>query len=410
MRLRDDDFFHLTYCSNIHPGESWMETFTNLEVYVPGLKRTLSPDAPFGIGLRLSDRAARELLGDSHLRRFKSWLEAQDLYVFTINGFPFGGFHGQVVKDDVYRPDWTTRERVDYTLRLARILAELLPEGIDGGISTSPVSYKHWHESGAYDEVFVAAARHFAEVARGLAEIRDRTGRFIHIDIEPEPDCLLENTVETATFFERWLLPEGGTHLADAMGVSIPDAHALLLEHVQVCYDACHFAVEFEDPSFALARLTGMGIQIGKLQVSSAVKVTMPKEGPALEEVRSHLQQLAESTYLHQVVARAGDGTFRRFPDLPDALAAPPNGEEEWRIHFHVPIFVEGYGPLSSTREELESCLRLARTQRITPHLEIETYTWEVLPEELKARLSSSIQREYEWALSVLEGRARTVG
>ena len=396
MRLRDDDFFHLTYCSNIHPGESWMETFTNLEVYVPGLKRVLSPDEPFGIGLRLSDRAAQELLGDSHLRRFQSWIEAQNLYVFTINGFPYGGFHGQRVKDDVYRPDWTTRERVDYTLRLARILAELLPEDIDGGISTSPVSYKHWHERSAYDEVFATAARHYAEVARGLSEIRDMTGRFIHVDIEPEPDCLIENTLETATFFEQWLLPEGGAYLAEAMGISLTDAHALLLEHVQLCYDACHFAVEFEDPAFALARLTSMGIRIGKLQVSSAVKVVLPKDGPRLEEARSHLEQLAESTYLHQVVARAADGSFRRFSDLPDALAAPSNGEEEWRIHFHVPIFVEGYGPLSSTREELESCLRLARKQRITPHLEIETYTWEVLPEEMKA-------------LSVLEGGVRAM-
>lgn len=407
MQLRDDDFFHLTYCSNIHPGESWIETFTNLEVYVPALKRVLRPDAPFGIGLRLSDRASRELLDVGHLERFRTWLEAQDLYVFTINGFPYGGFHGTVVKDAVYRPDWTTRERVDYTNRLARILAQILPHGVDGGISTSPVSYKRWHDPAAYDQVFEAAARNLADVALGLAEIRSLTGRFIHIDIEPEPDCLIENTLETASFFEQWLLPEGGRYLSETLGIPVSEAHDLLLDHVQVCYDACHFAVEYEDPAYALARLTGMGIRIGKIQLSSAVKVEIPSDPDAWADVRDHLERLAESTYLHQVVARQADGSFERFADLPDALAADPGNAVEWRIHFHVPVFVDGFGPLSSTRTELEACLRLAHEQRITPHLEIETYTWEVLPDALKTRLSSSLLREYDWVLSVLEGAPR---
>ncbi|HEX7071588.1 MAG TPA: metabolite traffic protein EboE, partial [Rhodothermales bacterium] len=232
MRLPGDDFFHLTYCSNVHPGESWMETFTNVEVYVPALKRVLAPEEAFGIGLRLSDRAARELLEEPHLARFQAWLNDNGLYVFTINGFPYGGFHRQVVKDAVYRPDWTDPERADYTRRLAQILARLLPEGVDGGISTSPVSYKRWHEPDAYDGVFAAAARNLAEVAADLALLRRTTGRYIHIDIEPEPDCLIENTAETTSFFEQWLLPVGGAHLSEKLGIPATDAHALLLDHV----------------------------------------------------------------------------------------------------------------------------------------------------------------------------------
>lgn len=409
MHLKDDNFFHLTYCSNIHPGETWMETFTNLEVYVPTLKRALAPDEPFGIGLRLSDRASRELHEVDHLRRFRTWLDAQGLYVFTLNGFPYGGFHRQVVKDRVYRPDWTRPERVEYTVRLAEILAQLLPDGIDGGISTSPISYKPWHAEDARDMIFEEAARNFAEVARRLVEVRERTGRFIHVDIEPEPDCLIENTLETASFFEQWLLPEGGKYLSEHLGIPATEAHAVLLEHIQVCYDACHFAVEYEDPAYALARLTGMGIRIGKVQVSSAVKVGAPADEATHEQILRHLETLSESTYLHQVIARGPDGGLSQYRDLPSALQHGMDGADEWRIHFHVPIFVDQFGPLSSTRVELEECLRLVRAQRVTPHLEIETYTWEVLPDALKTRLSTSILREYAWALTVLEGSPRDI-
>ena len=408
MRLSGDDFFHLTYCSNVHPGETWMETFTNLELYVPALKQALGAEEPFGIGLRLSDRASRELLDAEHLRRFETWLETNGLYVFTMNGFPYGGFHRTVVKDEVYRPDWTQRERVEYTLRLAQILSHLLPTGVPGGISTSPVSYKRWLAPEAHADVFAAAARNFAEVAADLALLYRTSGRFIHIDIEPEPDCLLENTLETAAFFEQWLLPEGGAHLSEKLGIPATDAHTILLDHIQVCYDACHFAVEFEDPAYALAQLTGMGIRIGKLQISSAVKVAMPEGIEAQQPARQALEALAESTYLHQVVIRGSDGRLIRYPDLPAALETPADDAAEWRIHFHVPVFVDQFGPLSSTRSELEDCLRLVRSQHITSHLEIETYTWEVLPEELKLRLSTSILREYEWTLSALGESAGT--
>lgn len=407
MRLTDDGgLSHLTYCSNIHPGESWMEVFANLEVYVPALKQELAPDDPFGVGLRLSDRAARELLEARHLKGFKAWLDDRDLYVFTMNGFPFGGFHGRAVKDAVYRPDWTSRARVDYTLRLGSVLAHLLPEGLAGGISTSPVSYKPWHREGDLDEVFRSASKHLAEITAHLVELHISRGIFIHVDIEPEPDCLIENTRETLTFFEQWLLPEGGVYLQDRLGATPDEAHALLLDHIRVCYDACHFAVEFEEPAFALAQLTGAGIQIGKVQVSAAVSAAMPAAGSVRDEVKTHLLQFAESTYLHQVVVRTGDGRLERYRDLPDALAEASEDEEsEWRIHFHVPVFVDGYGLLSSTRDDLAACLRIVRDQRLTRHLEIETYTWEVLPDAMKQRLSESIRDEYRWTLDAWSKR-----
>ena len=404
MRLASDPSTHLTYCSNIHPGESWMETFTNIDLYVPALRQALRPGGEFGIGLRLSDRAARELQEGRHLQQFSRWLEEHHLYVFTLNGFPYGGFHRTEVKDGVYQPDWTSSARVDYTIRLADILAHLLPAGIEGGISTSPISYKPWYPPDARDAVFRQGALNLAEVAAHLAAIRDRTGVRIHLDIEPEPDCLLENTAETIDFFETHLVPLGSAVLADRLDISDSDARQFVLEYVRVCYDTCHFAVAYEDPDAALSRLTEAGLRIGKVQISSALRVPLSKNESERRRSLERLAEFMDATYLHQVVERLADGTLRHHPDLPEALAVGPDPEaDEWRVHFHVPVFVNHYGEIQSTRDDLERCLHVIREKGLCSHLEIETYTWEVLPADMKLKMSASIAREFEWVLSVLD-------
>lgn len=410
MRAGREGAFHLTYCTNIHPGESWDEVFSNLETHLPGLKAALSPDDAFGVGLRLSDRASRALLEGNRLPRFRAWLDARDLYVFTINGFPYGGFHRQVVKDRVYMPDWRTQERVDYTVRLAHILAALLPDGLDGGISTSPIAYKHWFDGGAYREAFEEGARRLADVTAALVRIRERTGRYVHVDIEPEPDCLLETTEETVAFFRDVLLPVGGEHLAAMLGGSLEVAQEHLLAHVNVCYDTCHLAVEYEQPASVVERLRAAGIRIGKVQLSSALKAGLPADPGGRTRLRERLASFAESTYLHQVVERPANGELVHYPDLPQALArddehgGPDAGE--WRIHFHVPVFVGDFSGLSSTQEDLAAALELLAADPFCRHLEIETYTWEVLPPRLKVDVGTSIRREYAWVLDRI-GRAQ---
>lgn len=400
MQITADRFFHLTYCTNIHPGESWAAVFANLEHYIPALKARLSPDEPFGIGLRLSDAAARELLPGDVLARFQGWLGRENLYVFTLNGFPYGGFHRQAVKDNVYAPDWREPARVQYTLYLARILAALLPEDMDGGISTVPLSYKPWSE----DEAARTAAREqtslsLARVTAELITIRDTTGKHLHVDLEPEPDCLLENSEETVDFFKRWLLPVGGAWLAPELGISRADAEARLLEHIGVCYDTCHFALQYEAPASACARLTGAGIRIGKVQLSAALKAPIPVSANERQEVIERLRPFAEPTYLHQIIERREDGRLHHYPDL--AIDTPPHPDaREWRIHFHVPIFSGDYHGVYSTQDDITAALTTLRETRLCPHLEIETYTWEVLPSELKMDLPASIQREYEWVLA----------
>jgi sugar phosphate isomerase/epimerase len=342
---------HLTYCTNIHPAVGWEAVLQSLRAHAPALKARLSTEAPFGIGLRLSGAESCELLEDGRLAELRAWLDAEGLYVFTINGFPYGTFHGTPVKADVHAPDWRTEERVAYTLRLAEILAALLPDGVDGTISTNPLSYRPWLD----EDGWALATRNIVHAGDELSGTR------IALAIEPEADGALA----TVDDLIRWW----------------PDEL-----NATVCFDACHSAVAYEDPDEALGALDEAGIRVGKAQLSAALTV------PATAHAQLHA--FADPIYLHQVTER---GTLRAWPDLPEALA-DDGGGQEWRVHFHVPIFVERYGALESTQDHLRRCLERVRTS----HLEIETYTWDVLPADLKASSVESIAREYEWVLDVL--------
>jgi hypothetical protein len=283
-------------------------------------------------------------------------------------------------------------------------LRRLLPEGLDGGISTVPLSYKRWiapDDSAAWEII----TRHLIQVAEALVRVRQREGRFIHLDIEPEPDGLIENSGELIAFYHEWLLPFGAPHLAKALGVSTAAAQQYLLDHIQVCLDTCHVAVEYEDPETVLDRFARAGIQVGRVQVSSALRVPLPDAPDRRARLAEQLEPFAESSYLHQVIEQRDDGTLHQHRDLIDALPfiQEPRARQ-WRIHFHVPLFMEEYGLFGSTQAEIRSTFRRLNEAPFTRHLEIETYTWEVLPPALKLDLLESIEREYRWVLEELSG------
>jgi len=410
MKIGTNSDFHLTYCTNIHPGEEWSKVFANLKQYVPVLKARLAPEKAFGIGLRLAEVAARELLQGDTLAQFQSWLHAQDLYVFTLNGFPYGKFHQQVVKDQVYAPDWSTKERLDYTLQLTNILAELLPSGIDGSISTLPLSYKPWFQ-GQLAQVSIAATAslYIAQVVAEMVRIQTEMGKLLHLDLEAEPDGLIENAAEVIDYFQTQLLPIGGAYLAKQLGISRSRAEAHLLEHVRVCYDTCHFAVEYEDPASVFQQFQAAGIGIGKIQISAALQVNLSEDAAQRRQLVERLRPFAESTYLHQVIERDTCSKLHHYPDLETAL---PNLEHttatQWRIHFHVPIFIHDYQLLQSTQDDIIAVLDLLHSNPVCNHLEIETYTWDVLPDGMKLDLLASLQREYEWVCQTAIARSQS--
>jgi sugar phosphate isomerase/epimerase len=402
VRLLSRPDVHLTYCTNIHPADGWDAVFASLKQHAPALKARFAPDHPFGIGLRLSARDASELLAGDRLDTFHRFLNDEGLYVAVINGFPYGPFHGTPVKETVYAPDWREEARVAYTLDLIGILGTILPEGIDGGVSTAPLSYKPWM-SAADEGAWRTITANVTRVAEVLIRAHQETGALIHLDIEPEPDCSIENTAETLDFFERRLLPDGAPRLAASLGVSEDRARNLLLDHIRICFDCCHFAVEFEDPVDAMNRIRAAGIKIGRIQLSSAIDVTVSGDRARKASVAQRLRPFADTTYLHQVV-ELQQRELRHFPDLPQALETiDADTPKIWRIHFHVPLFTSTYGVLGSTQEYVAAVLRHALHTRATNHLEIETYTWDVLPADLKMDLLESIAREYDWVLDTCE-------
>lgn len=391
---------HLTYCTNIHPGETWRETFQALKNHFPEIRASVAGDESMGVGLRLSNLASLGLLEEEdNVAEFSQWLSDNHAYVFTMNGFPYGGFHDTIVKDQVHAPDWTTTDRLEYTLRLFDILSKLLPNGSQGGISTSPLSYKPWHAaSEARNAAKAVATKNILTVAESLFHKYRLTGILMHLDIEPEPDGFLESGPEFIDWFEKDLLPQGILSLGEKFNLSPADAEAAIKRHINLCYDVCHFAIGYEEHERIIDELLAKEIRVGKIQISAALKALLPEEITLRNEVTNALARFNEPTYLHQVIAKTGNGRLIRYPDLPEALADSRNSTlEEWRSHFHVPIFVEDMGPVQSTQADIIRVLNKFKDTAFTQHLEVETYTWTVLPEELKAPLSQSIIRELNW-------------
>lgn len=384
MQLRHP--LHLAYCTNIHRGDDWPQTFASLETHTLAVRERVCPGKPYAIGLRLSDLASRQLSEPAALDAFRAWLRRHDCYVFTINGFPYGQFHATKVKERVYLPDWTSPERLAYTNRLFDLLAQLVPEGVEGSVSTLPGSFKEFITGEDQKRVI---RENLWRAIEHIEAVGQRYGRRLHLGVEPEPLGLFETSAETVQFFRDMEAHRPGD--------------ARLKQYLGVNYDTCHLAVEYEEPVNVVAAFRQAGIRISKIHLSSALQVT-PDE-PAC----AWLRQFSEDTYLHQVIARTADGGLRFDRDLDLALSQPP-GDREWRIHFHVPLHATKLAHGQTTVAHLLGLLDLlAKDPALCSHLEMETYTWAVLPAELRAaNVVDQLVREYEWTLGELEQRHLT--
>lgn len=388
--------FHLTYCSNIHPGESWSEVFDNLRNYLPAVRQKLDFEGPFGVGLRLSAQAARTLEEPGRLEALREFLAAGDYYVFTINGFPYGVFHGTRVKEQVYLPDWRDAERLTYTNRLARILANLMPADLSmpGSVSTVPGAFRS--EVRAWADARRIAANMLRH-AVFLKRLEESSGRRVVLAVEAEPRCQIETVDEMIAFYREYLL---AGDLRSQVGIETGDELDAdeVGRYIGFCYDACHMAVEYERSAEALGRLRTAGVPVFKFQISSALRLDFVRgDGQASQR----LAAFAEDVYLHQVVERTRED-LRRYVDLPDAFAAQTRGGSaepvQWRVHFHVPIFLSEMSGFQTTQDHLVELLDTLRKHSPTPCLEVETYTWDVLPPEYRTvDVATAIARELTW-------------
>lgn len=381
----------LSYCTNVHPGRSAGEVEDGLDRYAVQVSRIL--DKPLAAGLWLAQPVVSELLSEPDaVRRFVEGVRGRGLSCHTLNAFPFGDFHSERVKEQVYLPDWTQAQRLAYTEQCAMVLAEMLVDGTEGSISTVPLGFKGFKQPGDFEQRCMGK---LIDCARTLARLRERTGKLIRLAIEPEPLCVLETTAEAIEFFAKlW-------QAADQSG----DGETART-HLGLCYDVCHQAVEFEQAGASIAALDRAGVRINKVHVSCALQLHDPANNA---EGRAALKRYVEPRYLHQTLARSESGQIVRAVDLTEKLVDEPGPElaaaPTWRIHFHVPVNAERLGPLDTTRGALLDALPAVAKLDYAPHLEVETYTWEVLPGARQADLVEGLTRE----LLATEDLLRTV-
>jgi hypothetical protein len=392
---------HLTYSTLVHPGDTWEEMWASLTNYVPKVKARVCPDKPFGVSLRISNSSAETLINSPEERnKLKTFLADNDLYLYTVNAFVFGPFKNQIVKEKVYEPDWRTEERLRYSMNVADILAEVGAPSVNPSIQSPPLGFKPRVTDASVVEAY---AHNVRRMAAHLHRLRERTGRTITLALEPEPYCYLETTAETVEFFTKVLRSEQSLQaLGTDLGISAEEARVVLRRHIGTVYDICHQAVEFEDISASLQSLVDNDVPVFKLQEAAAMQ--MPDVTADTVEA---LRKWSDSVYLTQTIERR-NGKLTRFLNLEDAFAAfekDPTGHREWRTHYHVPVFLESLGDhFKTTRFAIAEALAFHKANPLSSQLEIETYTWDVLPAHLKTGdIVDYVTLELEWVQSQLK-------
>ncbi len=384
---------HLTYSTLVHPGDNWEQMWASLNTYLPKVKARFAGNKPFGVSLRLSAVSAQTLVdGKAERDRLKKFLADHDMYLYTVNAFPYGAFKGTVVKEQVYEPDWRSEERTRYTMNVASVLADVCPASIAPSIQSAPLGFKPRVTGG---EIVTSYTDHVLRVVAHLVALEAQTGRTVTLALEPEPYCFLETTDETIAYFTGRLYSGAAAEsLARLARIPVAEAHGALRRHLGVVFDICHQAVEYENIAENLQKLVDAGIPIFKLQEAAALH--MPQVTQAIVDT---LKRYAKTIYLTQTVEKK-NSKLTRFLNLEDAFAAweQDPGPREWRTHFHVPVFLDDLGPFRTTRFAIEEALRFHKQKPLSRQLEIETYTWDVLPENLKTGdIVDYVCRELEW-------------
>jgi hypothetical protein len=385
---------HLTYSTLVHQTDNWEQLWKSVNTYLPQVKARVAPHEKFGVCLRTSAPSAEMLSQDpTKVADLRQFFADQDLYLYTANAFVYGVFKKQVIKEDVYEPDWATPERREYTKQVANLLAALAPEGINPSIQSAPLGFK---PKGTGPDIAKVYTDNIVDVVAHLVKLEKDTGKIVTLGLEPEPRCFLETTDETITYFQDYLFaPQTAEQLAKKAGIHTADAAAAMTKFMGVVFDIGHQSVGYEDIPASLHKLVAAGVPIVKLQEAASMYIP-----DVTQEKVDALQAFAKTIYLSQT-CQLKDGKTQWFLNLEDAFEdwQKNPGPREWRTHFHVPVFLTelGHG-FGTTRFGLEQALAVHKQTPLSTHLEIETYTWDVLPDHLKTGdIVEYVTRELDW-------------
>ena len=385
---------HLTYSTLVHPADNWEQLYHSLVTYLPKVKARIAGNKSFGVCIRLSASSAQTLAHSAAERdKLKKFLSDNDMYIYTANAFVYGHFKGAAVKEQVYEPDWRSEERTQYTINVADVLADVCPPGTAPSIQTAPLGFKA-RVTGA--DVVASYTENVLRVVAHLIALEAKTGRIVQLALEPEPFCFLETTDETVAYFKDHIFTgQAAERLAKLAHIPVAEAIGALRRHLGIVYDICHQAVEYEDITASLQKLVDAGVPIFKLQEAAALYVAEVTQGAV-----DTLKRYAKTIYLTQTLEKR-NGKLNRYLNVDDAIAAferDPGGPREWRTHIHVPVFLDDLGQFRTTRFAIEDALRFHKKEPLSRHLEVETYTWDMLPDSLKTGdIVDYVCRELDW-------------
>jgi sugar phosphate isomerase/epimerase len=384
---------HLTYSTLVHPADDWDQIWHSLNTYVPKVRDRFAGKNRFGVSLRLSAKSAETLVNSPAERaKLKKFLDDQNMYLYTVNAFVYGHFKGELVKEQVYEPDWRSEERTQYTMNVASIVADIAPKDVMPSIQTSPLGFKP-RVTGP--DVVDSYTTNVLRVAKHLVDLEQKTGVTVTLGLEPEPYCFLETTDETVNYFTNHLYAGKSVEkFAKMSGMPIAEAMFALRKHVGIVYDICHLAVEYEDITQSLQKLVDGGVPIVKLQEAAALHIP-----EVTKETVTALKRYAKTIYLTQTIEKR-DGKLTKYLNVDDAFAAfeKDPGPREWRTHIHVPVFLDDLGEFRTTRFAIADALKFHKQKPLSRHLEVETYTWDMLPDHLKTGdIVEYVCRELDW-------------
>jgi sugar phosphate isomerase/epimerase len=384
---------HLTYSTLVHPADDWDQIWHSLNTYVPKVRDRFAGKERFGVSLRLSAKSAETLVNSPAERaKLRKFLDDQNMYLYTVNAFVYGHFKGELVKEQVYEPDWRSEERTQYTMNVASIVADIAPKDVMPSIQTSPLGFKP-RVTGP--DVVDSYTTNVLRVAKHLVDLEQKTGVTVTLGLEPEPYCFLETTDETVNYFTNHLYAGKSVEkFAKMSSMPIAEAMFALRKHVGIVYDICHLAVEYEDITQSLQKLVDGGVPIVKLQEAAALHIP-----EVTKETVTALKRYAKTIYLTQTIEKR-DGKLTKYLNVDDAFAAfeKDPGPREWRTHIHVPVFLDDLGEFRTTRFAIADALKFHKQKPLSRHLEVETYTWDMLPDHLKTGdIVEYVCRELDW-------------
>lgn len=407
--------FHLSYCTNIHKGESWNEVFTNIKKYTVNVKKLITRKKWFSIGLCLSNKSVKSLTKKNILKKFQKWLLKKYIYIQTINSFCFTNFHEKNIKQKIYNPNWGTYERYIFTKQIINIIKHTLLITTTGTISTVPLFYKYTIKT--KKEKYILLQKSIINLMNILIHLK-KINKNISICMEPEPDCYLEKTSDVITFYNKRLYIHGNEYLQKNYKITKKINKQLIKKYIKVCYDICHFSLFKEKIQQTLSKFKKEKIDIGKIQLSSGLKTNEPKNYFLKNNFFKKLNKITKKTpFLHQAystIINKNNTISSHYKDLFEIKKRPllekkpikMINKKIWKVHYHIPLYKSKHQNFKTTQKEISNLFRIllnSKKYKIPTSIEIETYTWDNFKKSQKINLLTSIVNEYKYTLFLIK-------